>query len=84
MGEWLETFGKRGSVAFYYRVGHKYYVLNDLSSSFFRLASATFAGLDSMVNRTFVPMCLMIALSILALFGSYSHLQPRFEDEDDD
>ncbi|KAL7535604.1 hypothetical protein ACHAXR_006599 [Thalassiosira sp. AJA248-18] len=50
----------------------------------FWLSSATFMGLDEMVNRTFEPMCMMVGVSIFATFWSYPHLQPRFEDEDDD
>lgn len=48
------------------------------------LANSTFKGMDEMVNRTFEPMCLMVGLCIVATFWSYPHLQPRFEDEDDD
>ena len=37
-----------------------------------------------MLNRTFEPMCVMVGVSIFASVWSYPHLQPRFDDEDDD
>jgi hypothetical protein len=49
---------------------------------------ATFMGLDQMLNRTFVPMCAMVGLAIVAALASYPYLQPNFqadsEDEDDE
>eukprot|EP00584_Thalassiosira_punctigera_P006648 CAMPEP_0172540916 /NCGR_PEP_ID=MMETSP1067-20121228/11820_1 /TAXON_ID=265564 ORGANISM="Thalassiosira punctigera, Strain Tpunct2005C2" /NCGR_SAMPLE_ID=MMETSP1067 /ASSEMBLY_ACC=CAM_ASM_000444 /LENGTH=900 /DNA_ID=CAMNT_0013326849 /DNA_START=131 /DNA_END=2833 /DNA_ORIENTATION=+ len=50
----------------------------------FWLSSAAFMGLNEMLNRTFEPMCVMVGVSILATLWSYPHLQPRFDDEDDD
>jgi len=50
----------------------------------FWLSSATFMGLSQMLNRTFEPMCAMVGVSIFASIWSYPHLQPRFDDEDDD
>ncbi len=45
-------------------------------------------GLDQMLNRTFVPMCAMVGLAIVAALASFSYLQPNFqadsEDEDDE
>ena len=48
------------------------------------LSSAAFMGLNEMINRTFEPMCVMVVVSIVATVWSYPHLQPRFDDEDDD
>ncbi len=49
---------------------------------------ATFMGLEQMLNRTFVPMCAMVGLAIVAALASYPYLQPNFqadsEDEDDE
>lgn len=48
-------------------------------------SSSTFLGLDKMLNRTFVPMSMMICLSICAVGWSYNNLQPTFEvDSEDD
>ena len=50
---------------------------------------ATFMGLDHMLNRTFIPMCGVVGLTIVTALVSYPYLQPTFEseledDEDDD
>lgn len=49
---------------------------------------ATFMGLDHMLNKTFIPMCGVVGLTIVAALVSYPYLQPTYEseieDDDDD
>lgn len=50
----------------------------------FYFSAAAFKGLDRVVNLTFEPMGVMIVLSIILTMVYYRHLQPRYEDEEDE
>ena len=50
----------------------------------FWLSTAAYMGLDKVVNNTFLPLGVVVFVSILIAVQAFSHLQPRYEDEDDD
>ena len=50
----------------------------------FYFSAAAFQGVDCVVNMTFKPMGLLIALSVLFTLFNWSKLQPRYEDEEDE
>ena len=50
----------------------------------FWLSSAAFAGVGEMLNRTFKPMLIIVAVMLAAVLGTWEYLQPSYTDDDDD
>jgi len=50
----------------------------------FWLSMAAFEGMETMLDRTFEPMGVMVLVTCFLTLWSYSYLQPRYDDDDDD
>lgn len=50
----------------------------------FWLTAAAHGGIDNLVDALFRPLILLVAASVVITLWSYSRLQPRYDDEEDD